>query len=130
MNRKNLVIILSLILVVLSLLTIFVFKARGSNEREMVTGCVPYNVSIMRDGDYRAVVEWSTTEECLGYINYGSDRSTLDFIALNSENISSKNHNLFIENLLPNQNYFFVINSGDKAYGNKGIPLSFSLSSL
>lgn len=130
MNRRNLLIILSSILVVLAILTLFVYKARGTNEREMVVGCVPYNVSIKREGDYKAVVQWYTTDECLGYINYGSDRSTLDFIALDSENISAKEHRVAIENLLPSQNYFFVINSGDKAYGDKGVPLSFSLSSL
>ncbi|MCK9415280.1 hypothetical protein M0Q97_01325 [Candidatus Dojkabacteria bacterium] len=117
-------------MVVLVLLTVFVFKARGSNQIELVTGCVPYNVSIKREGEYKGVVEWYTTDECLGYINYGNDRGSLSFIALDSENISAKQHSVVIENLLPSRNYFFVINSGDKAYGNKGVPLSFSLSSL
>ncbi|MDD2270176.1 MAG: hypothetical protein PHG60_01150 [Candidatus Dojkabacteria bacterium] len=130
MNKRNLIIILSSILVVLVLLTVFVFKARGSNQIELVTGCVPYNVSIKREGEYKGVVEWYTTDECLGYINYGNDRGSLSFIALDSENISAKQHSVVIENLLPSRNYFFVINSGDKAYGNKGVPLSFSLSSL
>lgn len=118
------------ILIFLTILTIFVFKARGSNERDTVSGCIPYNVSVTRVGDYKAIIEWSTVEECLGYIGYGNDRNKLDFIAVNNENLSSKVHSISVDKLLPNQTYFFVVNSGDESYGNKGVPLSFSLSSL
>jgi hypothetical protein len=130
MNRRNLIILVSVVLVVLGLLTVFVFKATGSNARDSVSGCVPYNVSISKSGEYQAVVEWYTVDDCLGYITYGGDRNHLDFIAIDKGELSSKEHVVVIEKLLPSQNYFFVINSGDKGYGNRGVPLSFSLSSL
>jgi hypothetical protein len=130
MNRKKLLIILSSFLIFLGLLTVFVFKVRGSNGREMVTGCVPYNVSISKGDQYQALIEWYTTEECLGYVSYGDDRNKLDFIAVNNDTLSSRSHKVVVENLLPSQTYFFVINSGDRSYGNRGVPLSFSLSSL
>jgi hypothetical protein len=96
----------------------------------MVTGCVPYNVSISKGDQYQALIEWYTTEECLGYVSYGDDRNKLDFIAVNNDTLSSRSHKVVVENLLPSQTYFFVINSGDRSYGNRGVPLSFSLSSL
>jgi hypothetical protein len=130
MNKNDLMIGLFVVLVVISISTIFVFKARGSNERELAEGCVPYNVSVQRGGEYEAIVEWMTEDECLGYISYGDNRNNLDFIAVDTESLSSNYHRIEIDKLLPSQNYFFVIRSGDKTYGNRGVALSFSLSSL
>ena len=130
MNKKNLIIISSGVLVILGLLTVFVFKARGSNGRELVSGCVPYNVSISKGDKYQAVIDWYTVEECLGYVMYGDDRDSLEFIAIDQDVLSSKKHTVQIEKLLPSRNYFILIYSGENSYGNKGIPLCFSLSSL
>jgi hypothetical protein len=130
MNRNNLIIILTIVLVILGVSTVFVFKARGSDDRVLVSGCVPYNVSISRGDEYQAVIEWSTEEDCLGYVMYGDDRSNLDYIGIDQEDISAKEHTVILDRLLPSKNYFFLIFSGEDSYGNKGIPLSFSLSSL
>ena len=129
-NKTVIVVALCSVLIVLGIVTIFSFKVKGSNDRDIVTGCVPYNVVINREGDYKAVINWSTEDDCLGYVSYGDDRDNLDFIALDTENLSSKNHSIVIDKLLPSQIYFFLINSGENTYGNKGLPLSFSLSSL
>ncbi len=75
MNKRNLIILGATILVVLGLLTVFVFKVTGSNARDSVSGCVPYNVSISKSQEYQAIVEWYTVDDCLGYINYGNDRT-------------------------------------------------------
>ncbi|KUK77068.1 MAG: transmembrane(s)protein [candidate division WS6 bacterium 34_10] len=130
MNRNNLVIILSVVLLMLGVSTVFVFKARGSNERELVSGCVPYNVSISRGGEYQAVIEWSTEEDCLSYVMYGDDRNNLEYIAIDHQKISAKTHRVVIDKLLPSQIYYLLIYSGKNSYGNNGLPLSFSLSSL
>jgi hypothetical protein len=130
MSKKDWIIGAFIIIVVLSVSTLFVFKARGSNERDLVSGCVPYNISIERVGEYEATVKWITEEDCLGYISYGNNRSNLDFIAVDTQSLSATTHSVDIDKLLPSQNYFFVIHSGDKTYGNRGVPLSFSLSSL
>jgi len=128
--KKTLIIVLVSILVILGVITLFAFKASGSNERDSVYGCIPYNVVIRRESEYKAVIDWSTEDDCLGYITYGDDRDNLDFIALDTDGLSSKNHIIFIDKLLPSQTYFFLIHSGENSYGNKGLPLSFSLSSL
>lgn len=129
-NKTVVIIVLSSILIILGVVTVFAFKVRGSSDRDFIDDCVPYNVVVNRDGDYKAVISWSTEEDCLGYISYGDDRDNLDFIALDTENLSSKNHSIVIDKLLPSQTYFFLVNSGERSYGNKGLPLSFSLSSL
>jgi len=129
MNKKRLTILVSIVLIVLGLLSVFVFKVRGSGERSLVSGCVPYNVVISKEDQYQASIKWNTEEECLGYVTYGDGRNSLDFIAVDSKTLSAKEHTVTLK-LLPSQNYYFLIYSGDKAYGNKGVPLSFSLSSL
>jgi hypothetical protein len=130
MDKRESLIILFVILIVLSLLTVFVYKAKGSNERDLVEGCTPYNVSISKEDEYEVLIEWFTVEDCLGYVTYGDSRDDLEFIAIDRGDLSSKGHKVYIDKLVPSMNYFFVINSGDSTYGNKGIPLSFSLSSL
>lgn len=130
MNRRDLIITIFVVLIVFSLLSVFVYKAKGSNEGDLIGECTPYNVIITKEGEYQAVIEWSTNEECLGYINYGDQRDRLDFIAIDSEDLSSHKHKVVIDKLVPSKSYFFIINSGDKSYGNRGVPLSFSLFSL
>ena len=111
-------------------LTIFVFKAQGSSQRDSIGECVPYNVKISKEENYLANVQWSTSEDCLGYIMYGESRTELGFIAVDQEQSSGRKHSVNIESLLPSKTYYFVIYSDDKEYGNRGLPLSFSLSSL
>ena len=130
MKSRATIIILSCVLVVVGVVTLFAFQVRGSGERDVVSACVPYNVTINKNDDYQALIEWNTEEDCLGYISYGSDRENLDFLSLDVNNLSSKEHRVVIDKLLPSQTYFFIINSGDNTYGNKGLPLSFSLSAL
>jgi hypothetical protein len=131
MNKKNLVIILGSILIFLGILTVFVYRVQGSNEQSAISGCVPYNVVVSKgEKEYQAVIEWHTQEECLGYVSYGHDRKKLNSIALDSNNLSSSHHRVLVDKLSPSQIYFFVIYSGDQSYGNRGVPLSFSLSSL
>jgi hypothetical protein len=130
MDKRESLIILFVVLIVLSLLTVFVYKARGSNDRDLVEGCTPYNVSISKEGEYEALIEWFTVDDCLGYVTYGDSRDDLEFIAIDKGDLSSNIHKVYIDKLVPSMSYFFIINSGDSSYGNKGIPLSFSLSSL
>lgn len=96
-----------------------------------ISGCIPYNVSISKgDTDHIAVVEWSTTDSCVGYVMYGDDRDSLDLVGIDTGNLSSKKHYVEINNLLSSKTYYFVVNSGGTNYGNNGVALSFSLSSL
>jgi hypothetical protein len=129
-SKTTVIIILSCVLVVLGVITLFAFKVKGSNGTDFISECVPYNVVITKGDEYEAIIEWKTEENCLGYVSYGSDRENLDFLSLDVDNLSSKEHIVVIDKLLPSQTYFFIINSGEGTYGNKGLPLSFSLSSL
>ena len=130
MDKRESLIILFVVLIILSFLTLFVYKAKGSNDRDLVEGCTPYNVSISKEDEYEVLIEWFTVEDCLGYVTYGDSRDDLEFITIDRGDLSSKSHKVYIDKLVPSMSYFFVVNSGDSSYGNRGIPLSFSFSSL
>ncbi|MCD4811112.1 hypothetical protein K8R14_00690 [bacterium] len=131
MSRKLMFIFSGVLVFLLGTLVVFVFKAQGSSELDMVSGCVPYNVSLSRgESDHQVVIDWKTEEECVGYVMYGDDRGNLDLVSIDTRDLSSKVHTVVLEKLLSTKNYYFVINSGDMDYGDSGVPLSFSLSSL
>ena len=130
-NPKLLYILGGIATVLVGTLFLFVFKVQGSNSSREISGCIPYNVDIYKgEKDYQAIVEWSTKEKCLGFVVYGDDRKDLDLVSIDTGDLSSKHHRVELNSLLSTKLYYFVINSGDINYGNSGIPLSFSLSSL
>lgn len=104
------------------------FDLGGFSSRD----CVPYNVFISKgDNDHTAVIEWSTKGSCVGFVQYGRERGSLDLVAIDVENESkAKSHVVQLEGLLSKEVYFFLINSQEQAYGNNGIPLEFSLMDL
>ncbi|HCC67798.1 TPA: hypothetical protein DEP90_01120 [Patescibacteria group bacterium] len=131
MNRRWGYILSGVFVLLIGVLFTFVFQVRSSDEMDTISGCVPYNVSLSKgEDDYQVVIDWMTSDECLGYVVYGDDRGSLDLVSIDVGNLSSKRHTVVIDKLLNTRNYYFLINSGDVNYGDSGIPLSFSLSSL
>ena len=131
MNRRWGYILSGVFVLLIGVLFTFVFQVRSSDEMDTISGCVPYNVSLSKgEDDYQVVIDWMTLDECLGYVVYGDDRGNLDLVSIDVGNLSSKRHTVVIDRLLNTRNYYFLINSGDVNYGDSGIPLSFSLSSL
>ena len=131
MNRKGVYIFGSVLFILLGVILVFVFKVQGSNESSSISGCTPFNVELSRgENDFQLFIDWNTQDECLGYVMYGDDRESLDLIAIDTQKLSSKSHRVAINKLLTSKTYYFVIQSDDITYGDKGIPLSFSLSSL
>lgn len=118
-------------ILLVSILSIFVLKVSGSDDIDSITGCTPYNVSLDKgDKNFQVKINWSTKDECLGYVLYGDDREKLDLVAIDTQKLSSRKHEVVIDSLLSSKTYYFLINSDETNYGDSGIPLSFSLSSL
>lgn len=94
--------------------------------------CVPYNVFIKKgEKDYSVDIEWSTKEECVGFVQYGKERDSLNMVVVDLVSSSkSREHRVTIEQLLTSEKYYFLINSGEQGYGYNGIPLDFNISNL
>ncbi|MCD4756562.1 hypothetical protein K8R20_03035 [bacterium] len=131
MSKKLIYIFGGVLVCLVGALVVFVFKAQGSSDLDMVSGCVPYNVSLSKgEDDHQVVIDWKTEEECLGYVIYGDDMGNLDLVSIDTKDLSSEIHTVVLEKLLSTKYYYFVISSGGMDYGDSGVPLSFSLSSL
>lgn len=104
------------------------FDIAGATEMD----CVPYNVFVMRgEADYSVDIRWSTRAECVGFVVYGRDRGNLDMVAVDLVNKSSSTeHVVTLNQLLTTEVYYFLINSQERMYGNKGVPLEFILENL
>lgn len=104
------------------------FDIAGVTERD----CVPYNVFVMKGQEEFSVdIRWSTRAECVGFVVYGRDRGNLDMVAVDLVNKSSSTeHVVTLNQLLTTEVYYFLINSQERMYGNRGVPLEFILENL
>jgi hypothetical protein len=135
--RRNKVFLITgvfgLVLVVVSCTLIFVKNTFGFDIFSLSNrDCVPYNVFVTKgDNDYSVNISWSTRKECVGFIQYGSQRDGLNSVAVDQVNkVKSKSHLVSITTLLTSQKYYYLVNSDDVAYGFNGSALDFSISSL
>jgi hypothetical protein len=131
MNNRG-VIIIGSVLILLSILSVVVFRVSGSKDSVYVDGCTPFNIRIEKGEELSTVnIHWKTKEKCTGYILYGVDSRNLDMVAVDLVNeSSSKSHTVEITSLVSTQEYYFSVVSGDIDYGKDGLPLRFSVTSL
>ena len=136
MKRSRLFVItgfLGLFIVGIATTLLFVKNTFGSDilatEKK---DCVPYNIFVEKgEQEYSVKVSWSTKKECLGFVQYGSQRDSLNLVVVDQKNkVKAKTHEVVIEKLLTTQKYYFLVNSDDIAYGYNGTALDFSIKDL
>jgi hypothetical protein len=121
-------IVISMVVILLVTKNVVGFDIGGVSTRD----CVPYNVFILKaEKNHSVNIVWNTKADCIGFVQYGKDRSNLDMVAIDLVNKSkSKVHSVTLEQLLSSEVYYFLINSQEQPYGNNGIPLEFILEDL
>lgn len=94
--------------------------------------CVPYNVLVQKGSkDFSVDITWSTKQKCFGFVQYGTDTNDIKMIGVDTTSeYKTKRHTVTIEKIASSERYFFLINSENQTYGNGGVPLEFTLSSL
>lgn len=126
--------LVGVIIVGFSSTLLFVKNSFGSNifSSNGDRGCVPYNIFVNKgDASYSVKITWSTKNECVGFVEYGSQRDSLDLVGIDQKNkVKSKSHEVVLEQLLTTQRYYFIINSADTTYGYNGAAIDFSLANL
>jgi hypothetical protein len=83
----------------------------------------PRDLIMSKITDISVHLEWTTPIESQGYIEYGTNPSTLTFIA--PEANAGTSHALDIGPLQPATTYYFHIKIGDQIYDDLGKPWSF-----
>ena len=130
---KNKWIFMIVILIIsISVISLFVIKSSASQGSVYVEGCTPYNIEIKKGNTSGSVViSWKSKEKCSAYLLYGKEADGLDMVGVDlKNNIKSNDHIVTIENLVSTKIYYFVIVSNDVIYGKDGLPLQFSIDSL
>ncbi len=94
--------------------------------------CTPYNLFISRgEEEFSAVIRWETKDKCMGFVQYGLDRNSLEKVGIDLTNeYRSQKHEVVLEKLLTKDRYYFLINSDNVGFGNNGKPLEFILENL
>ena len=133
---KNVFIILGVVSFVVTILSSVMLFVKEASSMDLVgyirRDCVPYNVFVQKgEKDYSVKISWSTKADCVGFVLYGNNSTSLDLVAVDLTNkAKSINHEVVLESILSAESYYFLINSGEKSYGSSGSPIIFSSDSL
>ena len=136
MSKKVLIIVgcIAFILTMSSLFLLLKKDRVGSFDSlyEPQNECTPYNVFVEKGEDeFSVIIDWETTAECAGLVQYGIDRNDIDRVGFDVEgNLKSKKHRVVLDKLLTKSKYYFLIDSERKGYGNNGVPLEFVISEM
>jgi chitodextrinase len=82
----------------------------------------PKDVRVTNISDNTFTVSWVTDKEVLGFVSWGDNENSLTRTEEDDVGTVSVTHTTSIKGLLPQQTYFFKINSGGSEYDNNGLP--------
>ncbi|MEI6327461.1 MAG: fibronectin type III domain-containing protein [Candidatus Roizmanbacteria bacterium] len=83
----------------------------------------PQELIISKVTEESVRLDWTTSIENQGYVEYGTNPTSLTLIA--PETLSSKNHGVDLSLLRPSTTYYFHIKVGDKTFDDAGNPWTF-----
>ena len=121
MNRKKILInLIIVVLLIVGLVTgIFAVKQMtGYLSRAQVGLGDPKNVQSRVVGSDQAVISWSTDQEVISLILYGTSPTSTD--EAQTELSSVKTHRITLNNLKPDTIYYFKIQVGQDIFDNEG----------
>lgn len=125
MNRKKIILIIGLVILLISVplgvvllkeQTIFHLGAQDPNQ--------PANVSQTAVSDQSATITWTTKNPVQSLVSYGISPTNLTLIQ--PETAPAINHQINLTGLLPGSNYFFVIKVEKTTFDNNGQPYTFT----
>jgi len=110
--------------VVLGIIVIFLGFTLLQNVFGRATDVKPQDVVIASVTENSAKVTWTTAQESLSNIEYGTSPTALSFSAPETE--KTKSHSVGLTLLSKSTTYYFQIAVGDQKYDNGGIPWTFT----
>jgi len=135
MNKKIFSIIIFLVVILVSSSVFLLFKKNvGGFDSLFVSqgDCTPFNLFVAKGvEEFSAKITWKTKGKCMGFVQYGLNRDSLDKVGLDFiSGYRSQDHEVLIEKLLTKERYYYLINSNGQGYGNNGRPLELVLMNL
>ncbi len=110
--------------VVLGIIVIFLAFTLAQNVLTRATNVKPQDVVISSVTQNSAKVTWTTDQETLSNIEYGTSATALSFSAPETE--KTKSHSVDLTLLSKSTTYYFQIAVGGQKYDNGGIPWTFT----
>lgn len=127
-HNLNLKKVLAIVIgVILGVIVIFVAFTLAQNIFTRATDVKPQDVVISSVTENSAKVTWTTDQETLSNIEYGTSATALSFSA--PETGKTKSHSVDLTLLSKSTTYYFQIAVGDQKYDNGGIPWTFTTKS-
>ncbi len=135
MSKKIFSIIIGLVVILVSSSIFLLFKKNvGGFDSLFVSqgDCTPYNLFVSKGvEEFSAKITWETKGKCMGFVQYGFNRESLDKVGLDFvSGYRSQSHEVVLEKLLTKERYYYLINSNGQGFGNGGRPLEFVLMNL
>lgn len=121
-NRKIPTLVGLLVITVGIIATTFLVKGGSIFQIKAGPGQDPKNVQITNTSDTSFTLSYTTADQVIGTLNYGSEASLLDSVVLDDRDQLSQSvnkyraHSITVRDLEPNTRYYFTITSGDKKY--------------
>jgi len=84
----------------------------------------PENVLSRVVGSDQAVISWTTSQEVISLVLYGTNPTSLN--QTQTELSSVKTHRVSLNNLEPGRGYFYKIQVGQEVFDNEGQPWQFN----
>lgn len=125
MSKRKIFLIIGILILFISVPgAIFVLKQQTVFKLGAQTTDKPENVNVSNITEKTATITWTTQKATQGVISYGLSATNLTLIQ--PENAPAINHQVTLNNLLPENTYFFVIKISDKTFDNNGQPFTFT----
>ncbi len=135
MSKKLFGVIVGMVIVVVSISVVLLLKQNVKSFDTLFVvpdDCTPYNLFVFKgEEEFSAKIRWETKGKCMGFVQYGLDRNSLEKVGIDLVNeYRSQKHEVVLEKLLTKDRYYFLINSDNVGFGNNGKPLEFILENL
>lgn len=116
--------ILVIALTILLPFTLYALRLPTKTLLEAAPGAVPENVLVTEITTNSFTVKWETKADVVGIVKYGTEKSRLEFFALDEKgNIPTTTHRVKVTNLTPRTKYYFEVISGQLRFNDDGQPL-------
>lgn len=135
MSKKLFGVIIGLTVIVVSISVVLFLKKNVVSFDDFFVpqnSCTPYNLFVTKgDDDFSVKIVWETEGKCLGFVQYGVNRNSLDKVGIDTVyGYRNQRHEVVLEKLLTKERYYFLINSDNVGFGNNGRALEFILEKL
>jgi len=121
--KKTIPTIVGLVLLLIGMSAgVFLVKNRQLFKVKADLEVIPKDIRFSNITDSSFTISWFTSKESRGFLAWGNNKNNLNRTALNSLGEKSNLYYITIDDLSPDTDYYFKINSDNHEFDNEGIP--------